>query len=146
VQHHAGRCAAAEVLTLANELDMPFSPEVLRGAAVSGCVSRLLWLCTVHNCELPSDITAYAATGGSIDMLMCSAAVCSISAQATALHVQAIWPYLSFCMLRSAPSAQKPVKQLLVLAICHCCSGCGSVPVPGTLQQSSRELQAAATF
>jgi hypothetical protein len=70
VQHHAGRCAAAEVLTLANELGMPFSPEVLHGAAVSGCVSRVLWLCTVHNCALPDDITAYAAQSGSIDMLM----------------------------------------------------------------------------
>jgi hypothetical protein len=70
MQHHAGRCAAAEVLSLANELGMPFSHDVLRGAAVSGCVSRLLWLCTVHNCELPEDISAYAATSGSIDMLL----------------------------------------------------------------------------
>jgi hypothetical protein len=69
VQRSAGRHAGRRVLQLAHCLCMPFSSDVMKGAAQYGRLSMLKWLHEEQNCQLPDDIADYAARSGSVDML-----------------------------------------------------------------------------
>jgi hypothetical protein len=69
VQRSAGRHAKIAVLELAHRLGMPFSSDVVKGAAQFGRLAKLKWLHEKNNCQLPDDITDYAAKSGSVAML-----------------------------------------------------------------------------
>jgi hypothetical protein len=54
---------------VAIKLGLPRSEEVARGAAESADLSKLIWLRTKQHCHFPFNITASAATAGSVQML-----------------------------------------------------------------------------
>jgi hypothetical protein len=65
----AGKAADVSTLTAAHELGMPWAPEMLLSMAKHNRLPELQWLHTEQGCQLPADISAHAAEGGSIDML-----------------------------------------------------------------------------
>jgi hypothetical protein len=68
----AGRVGDVEALQAAHKLGLPYSHDVVRGAAESGCLDKLKWLYKEQSWTLlpmPKDITGDAAAGGSIEML-----------------------------------------------------------------------------
>eukprot|EP00953_Heterococcus_sp_UTEX-ZZ885_P035645 18387-Heterococcus_DN1.PRE.1 len=69
VQRIAGQAADVATLQVAHGLGLPWSSEVLIGAAESGSRSKLHWLHREQGCELPADISYHAARSGSLDLL-----------------------------------------------------------------------------
>jgi hypothetical protein len=65
-----GKYASKETLLAAFTLGLPKIGNVVRGAAESGDLSKLQWLYSEQGCPLPDNIGAYAAIGGSIDVLV----------------------------------------------------------------------------
>jgi hypothetical protein len=90
LQFIAGLHAHQATLSVAEELGMPLSVHVVRGAAASGRVRVLACLIEERQCEVPDGVETSAARSGSIDMLkyvekhgcvftryaLCSAASC----------------------------------------------------------------------
>jgi hypothetical protein len=69
MQRIAGRVADVDTLKVAHELGLDWSSAVLIGAAESASVVVLQWLHREQKCELPADISNYAARSGRIDTL-----------------------------------------------------------------------------
>jgi hypothetical protein len=65
----AGRYADAETLAAAHALGMPYSAELMQGAAAVGALDNMIWLHTEQQCALPSDISSYAVCSGSVPVL-----------------------------------------------------------------------------
>jgi hypothetical protein len=68
----AGRVGDVEALQAAHKLGLPYSHDVVCGAAESGCLDKLKWLYKEQSWTLlpmPHSIAAWAAAGGSIEML-----------------------------------------------------------------------------
>jgi hypothetical protein len=68
-QHNAGRHGSEAVLLAAHKRGMPWSPAMLKGAAVSGCVSKMQWLLGQHKWRVMTGAADCAAASGSLDML-----------------------------------------------------------------------------
>jgi Ankyrin repeats (3 copies) len=69
VQYNAGRYGSEAVLLAAHKRGMPWSAAVIKGVAVSSCVSKMQWLLAQHKWKLPADVAAFAAEAGSVGML-----------------------------------------------------------------------------
>jgi hypothetical protein len=69
LQRCAGEYANISTLEAAHKLGLPFSPELMRGAASGRCLAKLQWLHTEQRCPLPNDITEAAARAGDVTML-----------------------------------------------------------------------------
>jgi Ankyrin repeats (3 copies) len=68
----AGRYGSIDVLAAVHELGMPLSAsdDILRGAAISGCLQKLQALCEQYKAQqLPADISNHAARSGNVAML-----------------------------------------------------------------------------
>jgi hypothetical protein len=65
----AGKHANISTLEAAHELGLPFSSNLLEGAASSRSLSKLQWLHTEQQCPLPRGITCAAARAGDVEML-----------------------------------------------------------------------------
>jgi hypothetical protein len=65
----AGKVASIPMLILARELGMSLTSDVLLGAAQSGDIAKVEWLCNEMDCPLPANIMDFAAKSGSIDMI-----------------------------------------------------------------------------
>jgi hypothetical protein len=65
----AGKSANVATLAAAFEVGMPCTDDLLRGAAISGSLSKLQWLHTEQRCQFPDDISYWAARQGSMDVL-----------------------------------------------------------------------------
>jgi hypothetical protein len=68
-EFYIGKCATIETLKTAQQLGLAMTPVVARGAAVSGSLPKLAWLCDEQHCPLPGDIGEEAVEGGSVEML-----------------------------------------------------------------------------
>jgi hypothetical protein len=93
-QFRAGWLASIDTLdTLHKEYSMPFTAQTSRGAAESGCISKLTWLLDEQHCEQAENICDYAVLCRTTDALKwlkqrgaaftastCSAAARSINA------------------------------------------------------------------
>jgi hypothetical protein len=69
LQRIAGRTASIEVLVMAHEFGMPYSHQVLVGAAESGNINTLQWLHNEQGCAITSDLSCFAAASGCINVL-----------------------------------------------------------------------------
>jgi hypothetical protein len=69
LSHSAGSVGDTEALLAAHELGLPYSKYLASGVAESGCLEKLKWLCMEQGCQMPDDITEWAAASGSIEML-----------------------------------------------------------------------------
>jgi hypothetical protein len=72
LRRQAGRYGNLDVLAALHELGMPLSAkdDIIRGAAMSGCLAKLQALCAQHKSQqLPADISNHAARSGSVAML-----------------------------------------------------------------------------
>jgi hypothetical protein len=69
LQQLAGKHADIQTLSALRAAGMRFQNPLLRGAADSADLSKLIWLYTEQRCALPDDITYRAAKCGSIKML-----------------------------------------------------------------------------
>jgi hypothetical protein len=65
----AGKVASIPMLVLARELGMSLASDVLLGAAQSGDIVKIEWLCNEMDNPLPANIMDFAAKSGSIDMI-----------------------------------------------------------------------------
>jgi Ankyrin repeats (3 copies) len=68
-QFNAGRHGTEATLALAHTLGMRWSNKVLKGAARSGCASKVQWLLEQHSVRLSTGVADCAAAGGSVAVL-----------------------------------------------------------------------------
>jgi hypothetical protein len=68
LRYCAGKHGDISTLLAAHELGLPYSHEVVREAAESGCLEKLKWLSMEQGCQMPDDIADSAAGGGSVEM------------------------------------------------------------------------------
>ena len=96
LQQLAGKHADIQTLSALRAAGMRFQNPLLRGAADSADLSKLIWLYTVQRCVLlPDDITYRAAKCGSIEMLdwlqsvgyAATAGAFTLAAQAGHMHI-----------------------------------------------------------
>ena len=69
LQECAGRYADIATLQTAHQRGLAWTPLIVRSAALSGSLPKLVWLCDEQHCPLPADIVEAAAEGGSVEML-----------------------------------------------------------------------------
>jgi hypothetical protein len=71
VDYLAGLFADQDTIALAHELTrgLLYLNYVVLGAAASGCISKMNWVCTQRLQPLPEEIIWHAASSGSLDML-----------------------------------------------------------------------------